>query len=310
MQKRSIIGIFATVLWLAAAQLATAGDLDVIKQRGVLRHLGIPYANFVTGSGDGLDVELIQRFATHLGVRYEYVESDWDRVFGDLVGKETKAGTGATGRPVPIRGDVIANGLTVLAWRDKVIDYSEPTFPSAVWLIARADSKVTPIAGSEGQQRDIAATKRKIGRASLLVKEGTCLDPSLYGLTGKGYNIRNYTRSSNPNELVPAVINRDAEMALMDVADVLMALEKWPGQIKVIGPISDDQTMAVGFRKSSPELRAAFNAFLQTIKRDGTYSSLVRKYYPSAFRYFPGFFASASAPKTGSSQEPGTAAIR
>jgi hypothetical protein len=49
--------------------------------------------------------------------------------------------------------------------------------------------------------------------------------------------------------------------------------------------------MAVGFSKSSPELRRAFNDFLATLKRDGTYASLVRKYYPSAFRYFPEFFA-------------------
>lgn len=50
---------------------AYAGDLREIREAGVLRHLGIPYANFVTGSGDGLDVELIQLFARHLGVAYQ-----------------------------------------------------------------------------------------------------------------------------------------------------------------------------------------------------------------------------------------------
>ena len=37
---------------------ALADDLREIRERGVLRHLGVPYANFVTGSGDGLDVEI------------------------------------------------------------------------------------------------------------------------------------------------------------------------------------------------------------------------------------------------------------
>jgi ABC-type amino acid transport substrate-binding protein len=83
-------------------------------------------------------------------------------------------------------------------------------------------------------------------------------------------------------------------MTLLDVPDALMALEKWPGDVKVIGPISDTQVMGVGFRKSSPELRQAFNAFLRRLQRDGTYAALVRKYYPSAFRYFPDFFATST----------------
>ena len=47
-----------------------AQDLAAIKQSGRLRHVGIPYANFVTGAGDGFDVELMQAFAERLGVGY------------------------------------------------------------------------------------------------------------------------------------------------------------------------------------------------------------------------------------------------
>nr|MBP8266208.1 hypothetical protein [Zoogloea sp.] len=57
---------FLRLLGLALALFihsALADDLQDIRARGVLRHLGIPYANFVTGSGDGLDVEIVQRFA-------------------------------------------------------------------------------------------------------------------------------------------------------------------------------------------------------------------------------------------------------
>jgi ABC-type amino acid transport substrate-binding protein len=309
MQKRLFLTILTGIIWLGAAHLASATDLDAIKERGVLRHLGIPYANFVTGSGDGLDVDVIQRFAQYLGVRYEFVETDWERVFGDLTGKQVTQ-NGNVVREVPVRGDLIANGLTVLPWRQKLVDYSDPTFPSAVWLIARADSKIAPIADSGSRQHDIAATKARIGRATLLVKEATCLDPSLYDLTGKGLNIRNYTRSTNPNEMVPAILNHHAEMTLLDVPDALIALEKWPGQIKVIGPISDVQIMAAGFRKSSPELRQAFNEFLESIKRDGTYASLARKYYPSALRYFPEFFAAGALRDAGPRPRAGEIAVK
>ena len=67
-----------------AASLMTAhavcGDLDEVRQQGVLRHLGVPYANFVTGSGDGMDVEIVQLFARYLGVHYEYVKTTWENV--------------------------------------------------------------------------------------------------------------------------------------------------------------------------------------------------------------------------------------
>ncbi len=69
-----------------------ARDLPEILEEGVLRHLGIPYANFVTGSGDGLDVEVMQGFAAHLSLGYELIESDWSRVFGYLTGQHARKG--------------------------------------------------------------------------------------------------------------------------------------------------------------------------------------------------------------------------
>jgi ABC-type amino acid transport substrate-binding protein len=271
---------------------AGAQDLQKIKTQGVLRHLGIPYANFVTGSGDGMDVEIVQMFARHLGVKYQYVETSWKSALGDLTGRQVKQSGDDLQflGEVPIRGDLIANGLTMLPWRQKLIEYSLPTFPTGVWLIARAEGKSVPIKASGNRSKDIQATKARLRDGSVLVMEATCLDPALYGLKNKGLDLRYYTRSTNLNEMVPAILNDDAQMTLLDVPDALIALDKWPGQIKVIGPVSDDQRMGVGFRKGSPELRGAFNTFFQKLKQDGTYTRLVEKYCPSALRYFPSFF--------------------
>jgi hypothetical protein len=65
------------VLALLGATALHAADLQEIKARGELRHLGIRYANFVTGSGDGFDVELVQGFARRIGVKYTLVYSDF-----------------------------------------------------------------------------------------------------------------------------------------------------------------------------------------------------------------------------------------
>ena len=287
-----LIAVFAALFsTIVVSRTACATNVDDIKKAGVLRHLGIPYANFVTGSGDGMDVELMKLFAKHLGVKYEYVKTDWGEIFGDLTGKQAKV----KGSEVEIigdtkiKGDVAANGITVLDWREKLVDFSKPTFPNQVWLIARADSPVKPIKPSGNLTKDSAAVKKLIRGHSLMGKTDTCIDPSLYAIEEKdGIKIRYFAGSLN--EVAPALLNKDAELTLLDVPDALVALQKWPGKIKVIGPVSEIQDMSVAFSKDSPELREAFNQFLKQCKKDGTYLALVTKYYPFVSAYFPQFF--------------------
>lgn len=301
-RSRQFILIAAGAVCFISSVAAWAGDLQDLKSRGVVRHLGVPYAAFVTGSGDGMDVELIQEFAKDLGVRYEYVKTDWDSIIADVSGKQV--------RPVgdkieilgdaPVRGDIIASGLTVLPWREQVVNYGMPTFPTQVWLIARHDSPVEPIRPSGDMNNDIASVKSLLAAKSVLCKTKTCLDPTLYRLDQCRADIRLFKGALN--ELAPAVLNGEAEMTILDVPDTLVALQKWPGQIKVIGPISPEQRMAPAFAKSSPELREAFNRFLARCRQDGTYQKLVEKYYPTAEVYYPHFFENATTTRPADAQ--------
>lgn len=265
-----------------------AGDLEEIRARGVLRHLGVPSANFVTGSGDGMDVELIRMFAEYLGLRYEYVKSGWGSVLGDLTGSVLKSDDGEvtiTGE-TPIRGDLIANGFTVLPWRRRLVDFSRPTFPSQIWLIARSESTVRPIRSSGLIEEDIRATRKLLQNRTVLAMEKTCLDPSQYSMYESIANLKCLAG----NQIVPAIMKGDAELTILDVPDALIALEKWGDKLKIIGPISPKQELAAAFRMDDPQLAAAFDAFLDRIHMDGRYMQLVHKYYPTAPRYFPDFF--------------------
>jgi hypothetical protein len=82
---------------------AGAADLAEIKARGELRHLGIRYANFVTGAGDGFDAEIVQGFARHIGVRYRLVYSDFYSVVGDLIGRSVRVEGGKAARRCWVR---------------------------------------------------------------------------------------------------------------------------------------------------------------------------------------------------------------
>lgn len=299
MDSDRFFGGLVLLLSLAlAASVGLARDLAEIEEDGALRHLAVPYANFYTGLGDGLDVELIRGFAAHLGVSYELVETRWEDVFGDLTGRDARreAAHAELLGETPIRGDLIANGMTILDWRAEVVDFSLPTFPSAVWLVARADSDLAPIAPSGSLAEDIRQVRGKLPGRRVLALANTCLDPDLYRMEATGAEVVLQPQGRRLNEMVPAILNRDAESTLLDVPDALIALERWPGRIKVIGPISQEQRMAVAFRKDSPELRAAFNAYLQRIGRDGTYAQLVEKYYPAVFDYYADFFHGPAAP--------------
>ncbi len=271
---------------------AWAGDLDDVRARGVLRHLGIPYANFITGSGDGLDVELIQLFAKSLGVEYEFVPTTWKTAIGDLTGRDI-----VSTDQVSVRGDLLANGFTILDWRKPFLSFSIPTFPSQVWLVAGAKDPLVPIVPGAGIDHDISLVKDMIGSREVMGIPYTCLDPKLYGLDKNGAGVRYF--EGRLNDLAPAIINKDAELILMDVPDALVALEKWPGQIKVIGPVSRRQKMAVAFNKKSIALKNAFDRFFMEIWAQGTYQSMIEKYYPVFPEYYPDFFEDIQTLPTG-----------
>jgi ABC-type amino acid transport substrate-binding protein len=233
----------------------------------------------------------MQLFAAHLGVRYEFVGTSWQNLVPDLTGKVVKP----RGEDVDVvgetavRGDVIASGFTILPWRTKVVEFSTETFPSGVWLLSRADSALQPISATDDILKDIQEVKKQLKGMSVLGLKDSCLDPDLYLLEETGAEIELFPQDRDLNEMIPAIIARLANATLMDVPVALIALERWPGEIKVVGPLSPTQGMACAFPTTSPRLRQAFEEFFRQCKADGTYHRLVNRYYPSVSTYYPHF---------------------
>lgn len=283
------------IMYVGAARTAFTDDLAEVKKRGVLRHLGVTYAHFVreTAYGyDGLDVEVMELFAKHLGLKYKLVNATFETLFTDLTGRkfDHKTHTYQLMPTEKIKGDVIANGLTILPWRKKIVNYSHPTFPTGVWLIAPATSQLKPIIPSGDILLDIKTVKSLLKGHSVLTLNGTCLAADLYNLEQVNPDIKYFSQDNTINDMASAIINGVAETTLLDIPDAMVALQTLPGEIKIIGPISEPQVMGVAFPKSSPKLLKAFNEFFTQIWQNGTYRSLVEKYYPSVFLYFEDFF--------------------
>ncbi len=265
-----------------------AQDLQQIKQNGTLRHLGVPYANFVKINGDhvsGMSVEIVQLFARHLGVKYKFVKSGWNDIIQSLTGKDfvvlSNDKIQLRQNATEIKGDLICTGFTVLPWRKNIIDFSHPTFLTQVWAIAKKGKFARKSADFVSQ----AEFKAWIGNYSILGKADTCLDPRLYGLGAKAKYF-----NGSVNDLAQAVLEGQADYGILDCPDTLVALRQWPKELEVTGTVSDVQAMAAGFRPESRDLRAEFDRFLEKIKDNGTYYRIVKKYYPDIYFYFPGAF--------------------
>jgi len=174
----------------------------------------------------------------------------------------------------------------VIPWREQVVDFSEPTFPTQIWLISRKDSSLRPVAVDRVGDRQIRDVKLQISNGySIIGKKGTCLDPELYGIT------ENVIMFNGPvSGIANAVARGEGDAAILDVPDTLIELRNPSSVIRVIGPVSEKQVMAVAFAKSSDGLRRKFNEYLGEIKKSGSYRTIVKKYYPSIMFYFPEYF--------------------
>lgn len=284
---------------LGAVRPALSTGLDAVRERGVLRHIGVePYANFVTSSQEGLSIEVMQQFASWLGVEYQFVPTQWSNALGDLLGGDVyydqKNGTRVPAAR-PITGDVLCSGVTALRWRSDVVAFSHPTFLTQVLLVTRSDFRVTPIRPTGSASSDIEKTKGKVAGLRLMGLPGTCLDPEMYELQDAGAEL--VTGATHPNQLVPRLLDGEVEAILLDVPSALMGLGHWPGQLKIIGPVSSMQYMACAFRPQDEALRQAFNRFMEEIRWNGTYYRMVERYYPNIFNYFPHFFANIAPEK-------------
>lgn len=82
-----IICIYSIItLLIITIGSASGADLPEVKKIGVLHHLGVPYASFITGSGDGLVSQVLEKQPTPENVEVTIaIPPDLPAVFVDSV---------------------------------------------------------------------------------------------------------------------------------------------------------------------------------------------------------------------------------
>lgn len=253
--KAWLVGSWLAVALVAAVPFAAkAADLlDNVKQAGVLK-IGLegtyPPFNYrgANNQMEGFDVDVARAVATRLGVKPEFVTTEWSGIIAGLQASKF---------------DVIVNQVAVTPQRKQVLDFSSPYVYSAAQLIQRKDDK--------REFRSLEELKGKRLGVSLGSNYNE-LAKSVAGIEVKTYpGAPEYLRDLASQRLDAALNDRLMISYLIKTANLPLR----PGSVVKGG----EAEVAIPFRKDNPKFAAALDKALEDMRRDGTLAKLSTKWF-------------------------------
>lgn len=197
--------------------------------------------NFINDAGevDGFERELGDELCKRAELTCEWVTNEWDSIIPNLVSGNY---------------DVIIAGMSITDERDEVIDFTQnytPPDPSA--YIAMGD-------GVDLEGGVVAAQTGTI-QAGYIAESGATL-----------------VEFATPDETIAAVKNGEADAVLAD-RSYLAPLVEADADLMFVGPdVPLGGGVGMGVRESDGELKATFDAAIQSMKDDGSLNALIEKW--------------------------------
>ncbi len=262
MGKHSITVARRTVLGLALAAMASlapfgaaqAADLLTdAKARGTLRIAmegTYPPFNFKdpkTGQLAGYDVDVARLVAGKLGLKPEFVTTEWTAILAGL----------AAGKY-----DVIVSQVGITAKREQVFDFSRPYTYSAPQLIVRKNDRA-----NYASLNDLKGRKVGVGQGSVFEQQIKAVP---------GVEVKSYP--ATPENLQDLAFGR-IDAALNDSLMVSYLLKNSQLPIKAGARVGPPERMGIPFRKGSPQFKAAVDKILLDATADGSLKALSIKWF-------------------------------
>jgi polar amino acid transport system substrate-binding protein len=199
-----------------------------------------------TGQGVGWDYDTVTEICKRLNCKPEFKEAAWDGIFPAMQAGEF---------------DVLADGVTVTAERDQIVDFSTPYVQVGQVLLVRVDET----RGLDEFKSDAnAKVGTQIGTTNEIVAKDTFPDKDIQSFEDFG-------------AAVLALIAKDIDAVVIDNVSATGFMKANEGKLKAAAQITSDEQLAFVFPPNS-ELKAAFDSALQAMKADGTLDKLNKKW--------------------------------
>lgn len=244
----------ALVLALGAAMPAGAADLlDTVRARGTLRIAmegTYPPFNFKdskTGQLAGYDVDVAKAVAARLGLKPEFVSTEWSAILAGL----------AAGKY-----DVIVSQVGITARREQAFDFSQPYTYSWPQLIVRRNDSAR-----YASLADLKGKTLGVGQGSVFEQQARAVP----GITIKRY-------PAAPENLQDLAFGR-VDAALNDSLMVSWLLRQSSLPIKAGARVGAVERTGIAMRKGNPEFKAAVDKALAGLRADGSLAALSTKWF-------------------------------
>ncbi len=199
-----------------------------------------------SGEGVGWDYDAVREICLRLNCVPEFKQASWDGIFPAMQAGEY---------------DMLADGVTMTAERDEIVDFSMTYVFVGQVLLQRVDETAS-------QEEFLADTNRIVGTQLGTTNEMVAQD---YFPTERIKSFEDFPAS------VLALISKDVDAVVIDNISALGFMEEYEGQLKIGGKLTSDEPLAFVFPPGS-ELTASVDAALQSMKDDGTLDELNTKW--------------------------------
>ena len=254
--RRSCLAVAAVLLFGAIAGPACAADLlSTAKARGSLKIAlegTYPPFNFrdqKTGQLAGYDVDVAKLVAARLGLKPEFVSTEWSAILAGL----------AAGRY-----DVIISQVGISAKREQTFDFSIPYTYSNPQLIVRKND-----AARYASLADLKGKKLGVGQGSVFEQQAKAVP----GIVVKSY-------PAAPENLQDLAVGR-IDAALNDSLMVAYLLKNSPLPIQAGARVGAPERTGIAFQKGSSQFKAALDKVLADAGADGSLKAISVKWFGS-----------------------------
>lgn len=254
--RRRALLLPAALMAVSLALPALGADLlSMAKARGTLRIAmegTYPPFNFKdpkTGALSGYDVDVATLVAARLGLKPEFVTTEWSAILAGL----------AAGKY-----DVIVSQVGITSKRQQAFDFSEPYTYSSPQLIVRQNEKA-----HYATLDDLKGKKLGVGQGSVFEQQAKAVP---------GIEVKSYPAA--PENLQDLAFGR-IDAALNDSLMVAYLLSNSKLPIKAGARVGQVQRMGIPFKKGSPEFKAAIDKVLAEAAADGSLTKISLKWFRS-----------------------------